>query len=59
MTACFRLDGTVEHLYDMLIRFMKNGCYSGCWSTGVMRENAPTFTAEEVVGNSKHRPIVI
>ena len=31
--------------------------YSG-WSIGVMRENAPTFTAEEVIGNSKHRPFV-
>ena len=32
--------------------------YSG-WSTGVMRENAPTFTAEEVIGNSKHSSVVI
>ena len=29
-TACFRRAGTVQHVYDMLIKFTKNGAIHGC-----------------------------
>ena len=39
MTACFRRAGTVQHVYDMLIRFTKNG------------SKAAVFAFKSAIGN--------